>query len=109
MSTVRCLRWDPVRSAIDVAAPCCLWTAAGHAGAAVQIDATLLYASLEGEIGALNLEGGWISGSRFFLLQRGNRRSSQNALIVLELEPLARRPASRGRAAVAGAAVDPGI
>ena len=62
--------------------------AAGHTSAPQEIDATPLYATLERELGGLNLEGGWISGSLLFLLQRGNRHSSQNALIGIALAPL---------------------
>ena len=60
----------------------------GRAGPPVDIDATPLFASLEGELGALNLEGGWVHGASLWLLQRGNKGASRNALVGFEFQAL---------------------
>jgi hypothetical protein len=62
--------------------------AQGRAGLPVEIDATPLFESLASELGELNLEGGWVQGSSLYLLQRGNKGASRNALVGIEFHAL---------------------
>ncbi len=52
------------------------------------IDFTALYAALEQAVPELNLEGAVLSGDRLLLLQRGNGKGAQNALVALGLSEL---------------------
>jgi hypothetical protein len=54
------------------------------------IDATRLFARLARSFSDLNLEGGWVAGHRLYLLQRGNKGSSPNAVLEWELKPMLR-------------------
>ena len=69
-------------------------------GAAVAVDAAPLFARLQREFYDLNLEGGWLDGNSLFLLQRGHRGGSPNAVIELDYAViaagLAREPVLRG-------------
>jgi hypothetical protein len=53
-------------------------------GKVIDVDASPLYERLEREFDDLNLEGGWIHASHLFLLQRGNKGESPNAVIELD-------------------------
>jgi hypothetical protein len=50
-----------------------------------QIDLARIFAPLDDEFPALNVEGALVSGSEIFLLQRGNRRHPRNAIIRYSL------------------------
>lgn len=54
-------------------------------GAPRMLDASALFAGLERQFDALNLEGAWVSGHGLHLLQRGNKGNSPNAVIHLDL------------------------
>lgn len=59
-------------------------TASGAlAGAPTALDLSGLFAFLEAQIGAFNLESVAISGERLCLIHRGNRKRSGNALVTL--------------------------
>lgn len=49
------------------------------------IDPSYFYSFLQEEIGELNIEGATVSGSQFFLFQRGNKENKLNATISLSL------------------------
>lgn len=59
------------------------------AGDVVALDASPLFARLAGDVGTLNLEGGWVQHGRMRLLQRGNQGGSANAIIDLDFAALA--------------------
>lgn len=54
------------------------------------INAAPLLERLEQEFGQVNIEGGWVWGNRFYLLQRGNRGRTPNALVGWALQPFIR-------------------
>jgi len=54
------------------------------------VDASPLYSTLAREFGEVNIEGGWTQGDHLYLLQRGNRGNSPNAIIGWALAPLLR-------------------
>jgi hypothetical protein len=54
------------------------------------VDFTRLYAQLTRELGALNIEGAAVTGSRLRLLQRGNGEHGVDALVDLDHERLLR-------------------
>jgi hypothetical protein len=58
-------------------------------GAALPVDAAPLFAQLDRDFDDLNLEGGWLDGDSLYLLQRGNRGGSPNAVIELDYGRLA--------------------
>lgn len=62
--------------------------AQGRAGAASEIDASPLFATLVREFGVLNLEGGWLQGPTLWFLQRGNKGALRNALVGFESRAL---------------------
>lgn len=45
-----------------------------------------VYRALEDHVDDLNIEGAFVSGDQLLLLQRGNKKSKQNALVALPLE-----------------------
>lgn len=53
-------------------------------GAAAVLDCAPLYERLQQEFDDLNLEGAWLEREGFFLLQRGNRGGSRNAMIEFD-------------------------
>jgi hypothetical protein len=53
-------------------------------GAALEIDLSPLYAPLQQQHVQLNIEGAFVSGNRFCLLQRGNAATPMNALIAFD-------------------------
>jgi hypothetical protein len=62
----------------------------GHArGTGKAIDAAPLFEGLERQFHDLNLEGGWVDGDAFCLLQRGNKGNSPNAVIELDYAAVA--------------------
>jgi hypothetical protein len=52
------------------------------------VDARDLFTRLSGSLDDLNLEGGWVAGDRFHLLQRGSRGGSRNAVLQWDLQPV---------------------
>jgi hypothetical protein len=60
------------------------------AGRPRAIDATPLFARLARSIDDLNLEGGWVAGRHLYLLQRGNKGGSRNAVLQWDLQPAMR-------------------
>lgn len=50
------------------------------------LDASALFESLAPEFDELNLEGAWVAGRTLHLLQRGNKGTSVNAVIHLQLD-----------------------
>ncbi len=86
-----CSRWvrDPASAA--AAARCSRWAVQGRVvGKPRSIDASLLFTRLSQSFTDLNLEGGWVSGDLLYLLQRGNKGDSPNALLQWELKPMLR-------------------
>jgi hypothetical protein len=59
-------------------------------GRARAIDATQLFTRLSQSFEDLNLEGGWASGKHLYLLQRGNKGHSRNALLQWDLQSMMR-------------------
>jgi hypothetical protein len=59
-------------------------------GRSQHIDAAPFFADLARALAAVNIDGGWVSGNRLYLLQRGNRGGAPNALIGWSLAPLLR-------------------
>lgn len=63
--------------------------AQGEAGGTPQVcDLSGMFSVLEGRFTALNIEGAVVIGEELCLLQRGNRRSVQNAVIRFQLSAL---------------------
>lgn len=54
------------------------------------IDATQLFTRLSRYFDDLNLEGGWVAGDRLYLLQRGNKGGSPNAVLQWDLPSMLR-------------------
>lgn len=59
--------------------------AAGELTGARLVDLNPLYRALDPEFGALNIEGAALSGPSLLLLQRGNDKTGQNAIVQLDL------------------------
>jgi hypothetical protein len=57
----------------------------GLAGGARVIDLTSLYQALRPTFGGLNIEGAFVAGDRFHLLQRGNKGDGRNACVEYPL------------------------
>jgi hypothetical protein len=53
-------------------------------------DAVEFFSALAVRFEDLNLEGGWVSAETLFLLQRGNKGDSRNAIVGLPLAPFLR-------------------
>lgn len=56
--------------------------------APVVLDATAAYDSWSKHVDELNLEGGWVHDNTFYLLQRGNKHHSRNAVLEMPLSAL---------------------
>lgn len=49
------------------------------------LDLSAAHAAIEQVVGAVNIEGAAVSGTRFLLLQRGNKGAGVNAIVTLDL------------------------
>lgn len=58
------------------------------AGRSRGVDAAPLHGVLSREFEDLNLEGGWVAGESFYLLQRGNKGNSRNVMLRWNLRRL---------------------
>src|SRR5262245_1648929 len=64
------------------------------------VDCSTIFASLEEEFPALNIEGAVVSGAELRLFQRGNQRHSKNAIIRFELSEFLDALSSKQTAAI---------
>ena len=72
--------------------------ARGRFKSAVEVDFRPLMDMLSDEIPDLNIEGGFVSGRRLILLQRGNGRAAYNGVVKLRLKGFLRGLKGRWRA-----------
>jgi hypothetical protein len=78
----------------------------GVRGAPHVIDLAPMLAPLEDEFRALNIEGAVVSGIELRLLQRGNKRHSENAMIRFQLSDLLTILTSRRSGAIKPISID---
>ncbi len=57
-------------------------------GAPRVLDVAAWFAALTGQFDELNLEGAWVSNQQLYLLQRGNKHHSVNAVVRYQLQDL---------------------
>ena len=69
------------------------------------VDCSPILASLDREVGSVNIEGAVVSGSELRLFQRGNKRSSENAIIRFQLSTFLDALSSGQSAAIAPLAI----
>jgi len=70
------------------------------------VDCSPILASLDREVGSVNIEGAVVSGSELRLFQRGNKRSSENAIIRFQLSTFLDALSSGQTAAIAPLAIN---
>ena len=69
------------------------------------VDCSPILASLDREVGSVNIEGAVVSGSELRLFQRGNKRNSENAVIRFQLSTFLDALSSGQAAAIAPIAI----
>jgi len=70
------------------------------------VDCSPILASLDREVGSVNIEGAVVSGSELRLFQRGNKRNSENAIIRFQLSTFLDALSSGQTAAIAPLAIN---